>query len=179
MRRIVAFVACLLVLVALSASACAHDVSPPEGGGSPGEVGTEHFSIWGLHYHYYLETTATSNTTSYVCTQSHENRSSQTDLMSFEGSRSVSNSWSCSIGFAADVVSGGVGFSVTWTATESWSVEHSVPPWHIGYLEVRNKWVTKDYDCATYWPLWFNWEYGSGSATDWDGYHTISWDVPL
>lgn len=82
-----------------------------------------------------------------MCTQSHENRSNQTDLVSFEGSRSVSNSWSCSIGFAADVVSGGVGF--------------------------------KDYDCATYWPLWFNWEYGSGSATDWNGYHTISWDVPL
>ncbi|GAB6274187.1 MAG: hypothetical protein STSR0004_10500 [Peptococcaceae bacterium] len=107
------------------------------------------------------------------------NGKSSIDTLSFTITRTVSNGWNCSIGFAASIVSGGVGYDVNWSTSKSWSYSATVNPYktvHIGYQDwyqvqmynVKSSWyfLEKTLD-----------EYGNGWAKQWFKPHFYSWET--
>ncbi|QIB25937.1 hypothetical protein [Caloranaerobacter azorensis] len=77
------------------------------------------------------------------------NGKSSKDTLDFSITRTVSNTWSTNIGFSADVVSGGVGFDVTWSEQKSWGYSVEVNPYKTAHIGYQDWYHIKDFTCYT------------------------------
>jgi hypothetical protein len=66
--------------------------------------------------------------------------------LTLSGTYSVANSFSANVGVTADVVSAGVGFSVTWTASQTYSASTSVPTGACRIIKAYNTFNNYSFD---------------------------------
>lgn len=203
MKRLITMGLMILFLFSICGVASAHDLSgfllqpqplqvdvpdggyPDEPGGTTlpdsGQIGIRHFYP-GIHLHQMGSITNTYDTmVSRGEVASGYNGKPGADQLSFTIQKEVSNGWNANIGFSSDVVSGGVGFDVTWSDTKSWGYTATVNSHKTCHIGLKDCYHVKTFNCAT---IYYNTngqitnvESGNGWARQWYKPHFWSWET--
>lgn len=146
------------------------------------KVSTEHISFY-MHQHYFdgiYNTYDGYHDRGEVA--SGYNGKTESDVLEFGITRSVSNSWSTSIGFEKDVVTAGVGYNVTWSDEKSWTYYATVSPDSTAHIGYQDWYHVSQYNVHTTYVDsggYYTWdENGTGWSAQWFKPHFYSWETP-
>lgn len=95
------------------------------------------------------------------------NSTSAPDAASYTYAKTVANDYNASFNIADDVVSAGVGFSVTYTESKSWTYTFTIPPGQTIGLHYRDWYHVKQFNCHRHYWLDGSNLSGTGSAEQW------------
>ena len=95
-----------------------------------------------------------------------------TAVLSYEKGRSVSNSFSVSIGFEEDVISSTLGYDVSYSTNETASYSVDVPVGKLASITLYDMYDVSKFDVKTTFvyntiPITYSYEYGDGWAQQW------------
>lgn len=95
------------------------------------------------------------------------NNTSSSNSSTFTIKRTVSNSFSTSIGADADFVSAHTGYNVTFSTSKTWSYTVTVPPYKTVYLHYRDWYHVQKFNCHKHYRLTGENVYGQGWSAQW------------
>lgn len=143
-----------------------------------GDVSAEHWSIF-YHNHYVdsIDNTYNGSIDRGEVASGYNGSPPVTDTLGFSQTLGFSNGWNTSIGFSDSVVSASVGYSVTYSSSDTFSYSMSVPVGDTGHIGYADWYHVQEYSCHTDYNIIPD-VYGDGWSQQWYKKHFYSWVTP-